>query len=293
LPDWYRRAKVGAFITMGPFNAASYAYPAKSACMTYMNCSCAPPDISSCFDTLPSFLGSWYCHPGPNRDALAAAWGSNFTYRTFVEAWSLAQWDPAAWAADFRAAGFRYSFVTAKYTDGFANYNSSVRSYNSVRLGPKLDVVGEFIDAMRNEGLAAGIYHSTDEAQGDCGWGCGEGIADYTCLSQTNFTRYVDEIFQPMMREIVEKYEPDIFWSDLGFDHDATQWRSPEFLAWLYNRADVIAKVWWRARGGETHALSTLGMRGATAAATSFRVRQTLSWCQSLSRAPSTRMALG
>ena len=49
--------------------------------------------------------------------------------------------------------------------------------------------------------------------------------------------RYVDEVMLPQMRDLIARYEPDVFWPDGEWHHPDTLWRSTEFLAWLFNEA--------------------------------------------------------
>src|SRR5437879_12724195 len=71
--------------------------------------------------------------------------------------------DARQWARAARAAGFRAMILTAKHHDGFSLWPSGVTDHSvaksSWRSGAG-DVVGEFTDACRAEGLRAGLYLS-------------------------------------------------------------------------------------------------------------------------------------
>ncbi|KAK8813235.1 hypothetical protein WA158_002827 [Blastocystis sp. Blastoise] len=45
---------------------------------------------------------------------------------------------------------------------------------------------------------------------------------------------YVDKHYIPMVKELVNKYKPDVLWADGGWEALDSYWKSPELLAWLY-----------------------------------------------------------
>src|SRR5579871_6371586 len=47
----------------------------------------------------------------------------------------------------------------------------------------------------------------------------------------------------PQMKELVNTYKPDVFWTDGDWEATDTLWKSREFLAWLYNESPVKDKV--------------------------------------------------
>src|SRR4029077_13674987 len=73
------------------------------------------------------------------------------------------QLDARAWARTARAAGFRAMILTAKHHDGFCLWPSRTTRHSvaaSSWRGGNGDVVREFTDACRAEGLRAGLYCS-------------------------------------------------------------------------------------------------------------------------------------
>jgi len=47
----------------------------------------------------------------------------------------------------------------------------------------------------------------------------------------------------PQMKELINTYQPDVFWTDGEWDAPASTWKSQEFLEWLYNDSPVKDKV--------------------------------------------------
>ncbi|WP_406099364.1 alpha-L-fucosidase [Streptomyces sp. NBC_01013] len=62
-------------------------------------------------------------------------------------------------ACTTRESGMRYAVLTAKHHDGFCLFDSALTDYTSVRATGR-DLVREFVDAMRAEGLRVGLYYS-------------------------------------------------------------------------------------------------------------------------------------
>lgn len=67
---------------------------------------------------------------------------------------------PRQWARLAREAGMRYMVLTAKHHDGFCLFDSKLTKYTSMHAGARRDLVREYVDACRAEGLRVGIYYS-------------------------------------------------------------------------------------------------------------------------------------
>lgn len=64
------------------------------------------------------------------------------------------------WAKLAVDAGARYAVFTTRHHDGYSLFRSKVDAYNSVDTGPGRDLVAEFVEACRTEGLRVGLYYS-------------------------------------------------------------------------------------------------------------------------------------
>ena len=218
-PEWFKDAKFGIFIHWG-----LYSVPAWGPKGSY---------------------AEWYLNGLNNGDTARLRYheknyGKDFPYRDFIDYFDAAKFDPGDWANLFKRAGAKYVVLTSKHHDGFCLWPSpQSRGYNSVNGIAKRDLLGDLDHAVKKLGLRSGFYYSLYE------WD----HPDYP----KNVIRYVDEHMLPQLKDAVQRYEPDIIFSDGEWDRDSREWKSEKFLAWLYNESnapkDVVVNDRW---GGET-----------------------------------------
>ena len=68
--------------------------------------------------------------------------------------------DAHDWARRAKAAGMKYAVLTAKHHDGFCLWDSGFTEYKVTKTPFGRDVVREFVDAFRAEGIRIGLYYS-------------------------------------------------------------------------------------------------------------------------------------
>lgn len=69
---------------------------------------------------------------------------SEFGYKDFIPLWKAENWDPDALVEFYKSVGIRYIVPVAVHHDNFDLYNSTYQPWNSVNMGPKRDVIGEW-----------------------------------------------------------------------------------------------------------------------------------------------------
>jgi alpha-L-fucosidase len=69
-------------------------------------------------------------------------------------------YDPRAWAAAARGAGMKYVVLTTKHHEGFCLWDSKLTDYSATHTPAGRDLIAEYVDAVRAEGLKVGFYHS-------------------------------------------------------------------------------------------------------------------------------------
>ena len=68
--------------------------------------------------------------------------------------------DMRAWARSAKRAGMRYAVLTAKHHDGFCLYDTDTTDFKSTNTPYGRDIVADFLEAFRAEGIRVGLYYS-------------------------------------------------------------------------------------------------------------------------------------
>ena len=183
-----------------------------------------------------------------NSDAVRAFhlenYGVDFHYHQFAAQFRAELFDPDEWATIFAESGARYVVLTSKHHDGFALWPSREadetwgRPWNAVSAGPRRDLAGDLVNAVRDKGLKMGFYYSLYE------W--------YNPLYLSDFDAYVDQHMHPQFKDLVTRYRPSVIFADGEWGNTSQEWRSEELLAWLFaqdNADDVVINDRW---GSET-----------------------------------------
>lgn len=70
------------------------------------------------------------------------------------------RFDPDAWAGIAKAAGMKYTVLTARHHDGFALFDDAGSSFTAVKSAAHRDFVADYVKAVRRAGLRVGLYYS-------------------------------------------------------------------------------------------------------------------------------------
>lgn len=81
-------------------------------------------------------------------------------YQPFFDEFNPVDYDPKAWAKLAREAGMKYAVLTAKHHDGFCLFDSKLTDYKATNTPAGRDLVREYVEAFRAEGLKVGLYYS-------------------------------------------------------------------------------------------------------------------------------------
>jgi len=157
--------------------------------------------------------------------------GANFTYQDFAPMFKAEYFDPDQWAELFKKSGAKYVVLTSKHHGGFALWPSKQSpNWNSMDMGPHLDIIGELSKSVREKGLHMGLYYSLLE------W-------NQPLYNPETIHEWVDTHMIPQMKNLVNTYKPEIIFADGEWDYTSDKLKSEQFLAWLYNESPVKQSV--------------------------------------------------
>ncbi len=124
------------------------------------------------------------------------------------------------WASLARRAGMKYMVMTTKHHEGFCNFDSKLTNYSAIKRGPGRDLVREYVDAARAEGLRFGFYYSLMD------WHHPDGAR---CLKDEAARRRFVDYIHGQVKELMTNYgKIDILWYDVAWPLDAKGWESVE-----------------------------------------------------------------
>jgi alpha-L-fucosidase len=157
-------------------------------------------------------------------------------YDRYFEEFDPDMYDPKKWAKLAKKAGMKYAVLTTKHHDGFCLFDSAFTDYKATNTKAGRDLVREYVDAFRAEGLKIGFYyslldwhhpdypHMTDRHHPM------RGNPDYPDEGR-NFDRYLDYLHN-QVRELCTNYgKIDIIWFDFSYaDMRGEKWRATELV---------------------------------------------------------------
>ena len=79
-------------------------------------------------------------------------------YQKYFEEFDPVDYDPRAWARAAKEAGMKYVVLTAKHHDGFCLFDSKYTDYKVTNTPAGRDLIKEYVEALREEGLKVGLY---------------------------------------------------------------------------------------------------------------------------------------
>jgi len=214
VPNWFSNDKFGIFIHWGMYRVPGY--------------------------TAKGNYSEWYQQymQGRKDSAVLKYHQAKFGDRNYYDLardFKAELFNPDEWAKLFEKSGAKYIVLTSKHHDGYSLWPSEETRkawsfpWTSADVGPKRDLIGDLFTAVRKTTVRAGMYYSLYE------W--------FNPLWKADPAKFAEQHTWPQMKDLINRYQPDVFWTDGDWDAPAELWKSQQFLAWLYNESVVKEKV--------------------------------------------------
>lgn len=235
-PQWFKEAKLGIWVHWGP-------------------------------QSLPEWGGGWYAKHMYTPDVGRETFGkraypyhletyghpSEVGFKDVIHQWKAEKLDPPTLVDYFADLGARYVMVLANHHDHFDLWDSKHHEWNSVDVGPKRNIIGEFEKAIRAKGLKFGVSSHDDrllqwwlaafsadkegpkkgvpydgrltKEDGKGLWW--EGLTPSNLYGlppeqrPENYRDVIGEHFKNRHLDLVTRYQPDLIWFDgYGFPYE-------------------------------------------------------------------------
>jgi alpha-L-fucosidase len=166
---------------------------------------------------------------------------SDKDYQKYFEIFNPDLFDAKVWAKKAKAAGMKYAVITSKHHEGFNMFDSKYTDYKVTNTPYGKDIIKEWVDAFRAEGLRIGFYYSLID------WHHPEYTIDrvhpqsantkeeYDALNKDRDMSVYREYLKNQVREILTNYgKIDILWLDFSFPGEfgkgRDDWGSEELI---------------------------------------------------------------
>ena len=148
-------------------------------------------------------------------------------YMKQVKGFTLKNYDPAYWADLVRESGAKYAVITTKHHDGVAMYDTKMNNLSSVKATPaKRDMVKPFFEELRKRNIKTGAYFSLIDWTNADYPGFLKDSSRYKIANDYGRWNKFRNFFQGQIKEISEKFNPDLWWFDGDWEHSAEEWES-------------------------------------------------------------------
>jgi alpha-L-fucosidase len=157
-------------------------------------------------------------------------------YQQFFDEFDPVDYNPVEWARLAKEAGMKYAVMTAKHHDGFCLFDSKLTDYKATNTKAGRDLIREFVEAFRAEGIKVGIYYSLLDWHHEDYPAYGDKIHPMRDNEEYknkihNFDNYLDYM-HGQIKELCTNYgKIDIMWYDFSYDNmTGEKWRATELV---------------------------------------------------------------
>ncbi len=193
-PEWFKNAKFGIWAHWGP------------------QCEAESGDW---YARHMYFIGEWQY----NTHVQKYGDPSEFGLKDLCNAWKAENWNPDALVKLYHSVGAKYFMTLGQHHDNFDLWNSPYQEWNSVNIGPKRDIVGEWAAACDKYGLPLGV-----SMHGSHSWTWLEGSQDFDGnLTKADGKGKWWEGYDPQ-ELYAQQHEPSLNYTSVGMIHSQWEW---------------------------------------------------------------------
>ena len=231
-PEWFKNSKLGIYFHWGLYS-------------------------------VPAFSSEWYPrwmhfkdHKVYKHHVEKYGEPSEFGYHDFAPMFKAEKFDPEEWAQLFKDAGAQFAGPVAEHHDGYAMWDSEITPWNTMDTGPKRDITGELEKAIKGKGMKfITAFHHAKNLQRSTEIGKEVKNSHYPYFEGMPPTsndpdlqlmygnmepeKWYKEVWLGKMKEVIDKYHPDIIWFDYVLGDIPEAYRK-EFAAYYLNEAAKI-----------------------------------------------------
>lgn len=265
-PEWYRDAKLCIFYDWGLYSIAGFGIKEWNRARY--------PD--------------WYLGHMYNRNKVyhLETWGNDFERDDFIPLFTAKNFNAREIVEMVKMSGAKYIVPFNKHHDGYCLWDSKYTQRDVVDMMPGRDLTAELVEECKKAGIYYGFYFSVEDYEYPLIDENNELYVRYWSNSTipndseptklndeitTEFIpeihnrmisgkipvyNFIDEYIVPQAKDFIDKYDPDILWFDGEWSRLSTYYRTPEIVAYFYNKNEGKKEVVSNDRlGSETREL--------------------------------------
>jgi alpha-L-fucosidase len=221
IPEWFRDSKLGIYAHWGVYS-------------------------------VPAFGSEWYPRnmyrkgSGPFKHHVQKYGGpAKFGYKDFVPQFTAENFDAEKWAELYALSGAKFAGPVAEHHDGFSMWSSKINRWNVGEMGPKRDITGELVTALRKRDIKIiASFHHAFNIQGYYTVSEGWDTADpaYADLyGQFTDQTLAHDRWLIKLKEVIDAYQPDQIWFDFGLQKIPDIYKQ-KMAAYYYNHESTWDK---------------------------------------------------
>lgn len=228
-PEWFKDSKLGIYFHWGLYSVPAYSSEWYPRWMHFEDNKVYKHHVEK------------YGHP------------SEFGYHDFAPMFTAEHFDAEAWAQLFKDAGAQFAGPVAEHHDGYAMWDSKLTPWDVMDTGPKKDITGELEKAIKGKGMKfITAFHHAKNLQRSTKLGEEVRLSHYPYFENMptssddpdlqlmygnmDAEKWYRDIWLGKLKEVVDKYSPDIIWFDYVLGEIPEQYRK-EFAAYYLNNS--------------------------------------------------------